>query len=77
MHPGDRAAFWVNHVIKYGGEYMKSPIFELNFFQRNLIDVIAFLIVGAISVLVVIFYAIKCAFSCCKRLCCKAKEKRE
>ena len=77
MHPGDRAAFWVNHVIKHGGTYMKNPALELNFIQRNLIDVISFLLALVIVVLVVIFYLFRCAFWCCKRLCCKSKEKRE
>lgn len=41
--PADRAAFWVEHAMKHGGHYMHSPSYEMNFIQRNLIDVYLFI----------------------------------
>ena len=77
MHPGDRAAFWVNHVIKHGGEYMRNPALELNFVQRNLLDVIAFLVAGTLCVLIVLVLTVRCVFRCLKSICCGSKEKRD
>ena len=51
--PTERAAFWVEHVIKHGGQYLRSPIHELTFVQRYLLDVIAFVaVIGLIFVYV-------------------------
>ncbi|XP_030833819.1 UDP-glucuronosyltransferase 2B33-like [Strongylocentrotus purpuratus] len=77
MHPGDRAAFWINHVIKHGGSYMRSPLIELNFIQRNLLDVIAFFLAVISVILVISCYCMKCTFRCCKRMCFTTKEKHD
>ena len=77
MHPGDRAAFWIDHVIKYGGKYMRNPALDMTVVQRNLIDVYALLLAVGVCILLVLVYSLKCAFRCCKRLCVSRKEKRE
>ncbi|XP_030854984.1 UDP-glucuronosyltransferase 2B18-like [Strongylocentrotus purpuratus] len=33
MTAPDRAAFWIEHVIKHGGSYMRSPVHDLSFVQ--------------------------------------------
>ncbi|XP_072175068.1 UDP-glucuronosyltransferase 2C1-like [Diadema setosum] len=67
MRAPERAAFWIEHVIKFGGDYMRSPANELNFFQYHLIDVIAFLIVVFVAILLVLFFTLRF----CLRLCCR------
>ncbi|XP_071511962.1 UDP-glucuronosyltransferase 2B1-like isoform X2 [Diadema antillarum] len=67
MRAPERAAFWIEHVIKFGGDYMRSPANELNFFQYHLIDVIAFLIAVFVAVLLVLFFTLRF----CLRLCCR------
>ena len=57
----ERAIFWIEHVLKFGGEHLRAHVFELNFIQYYLIDVAVFLIV-----LVVVFYHM---FRCMCRLC--------
>ncbi|KAJ8040420.1 UDP-glucuronosyltransferase 1-2 [Holothuria leucospilota] len=42
--PRDRAAFMVEHVLRYGSDHLRSPVHDLNFLQLNLLDVYAFLI---------------------------------
>ncbi|XP_071496608.1 UDP-glucuronosyltransferase 2C1-like [Diadema antillarum] len=44
MAPADRAAFWINHVIKHGGDYMRSPVNDFSFVQYHLLDVFSFLL---------------------------------
>ncbi|XP_071496610.1 UDP-glucuronosyltransferase 1-2-like [Diadema antillarum] len=39
LRPAERAAFWIEHVIKHGGEHMRSTVNDLNFLQYSLIDV--------------------------------------
>ena len=41
MPPAQRAAFWVEHVIKHGGQYLQSSARGLNRMQHILLDVIA------------------------------------
>ena len=56
---------------------MRSPALELNFVQRNLLDVIAFLLAGTICVLIVLVLTVRCVFRCLKSICCGSKEKRD
>ncbi|XP_030843266.1 UDP-glucuronosyltransferase 2C1 [Strongylocentrotus purpuratus] len=75
MEPVDRAAFWIEHVIKHGGDYMRSPGKDLSFIQYNLIDVFMFLI-GIGALLLFVFYKIvRCCISCCwgKKISHKSK----
>ncbi|XP_054760514.2 UDP-glucuronosyltransferase 2C1-like [Lytechinus pictus] len=77
MHPGDRAAFWVNHVMKHGGDYMRSPLKDLNFIQRNLLDALGLFLV-VISIILVIFYnCVRCSFRRCKRIFFSSKQKND
>ncbi|XP_071501629.1 UDP-glucuronosyltransferase 2C1-like [Diadema antillarum] len=45
MPPAQRAAFWVEHVIKHGGQYLQSTATELSRMQHILLDVIAVMFV--------------------------------
>ncbi|XP_054753024.1 UDP-glucuronosyltransferase 2B23-like [Lytechinus pictus] len=44
MLPSQKAAFWVDHIIKHGGAQYQVPIVNLNFIERNLVDVSIFFI---------------------------------
>ncbi|XP_041470570.1 UDP-glucuronosyltransferase 1A1-like isoform X3 [Lytechinus variegatus] len=77
MHPGDRAAFWVNHVMKHGGDYMRSPLKDLNFIQRNLLDVLGLFLVVASIILVIVYNCVRCSFRRCKRIFFSSKQKND
>ena len=62
MAPAEKAAYWVDHVMKHGAAHYRLPYVEQNFIQRNLIDVTCILS-GA---LVIIICAV--AFICWKLL---------
>ena len=55
MPPGKRAAWWIDHVIKYGGDHLHSEAIHLPLYQFLLVDV--FCAIGSIIVLFV--------FICC------------
>lgn len=77
MRPVEKAAFWIEHVIKHGGEYMRSPIHDLTWYQYYLLDVVAFLLLVLVVVFVFIMYSCKFAFRCCKRVLVGKKAKTD
>ena len=38
--PGQRAVWWIDHVIKYGGKHLRPPVAKLPYYQFLLLDVI-------------------------------------
>ena len=49
---GERAAYWIEHVTKFGGGHLKSAGNDLSLLEYMLVDVAAFLIGCIISVAV-------------------------
>lgn len=61
-HPLDKAAFWIEYVIRHNGaRHMQSPAVHLNFLQYYMIDVVAF-------IFVVIFVVVKIITVTCRQL---------
>jgi hypothetical protein len=52
--PMDEAAFWLEHVMEYGGAYMRSSGHDMPLYQFMLIDVIAFLVAFFITCMALI-----------------------
>ncbi|XP_030836546.1 UDP-glucuronosyltransferase 2B1 isoform X2 [Strongylocentrotus purpuratus] len=75
--PAERAAYWVEHVMKFGGKYMESPAKHLSFIQLSLLDVYAFLIFCLIVVVAVIFLSCRCVFRCCGAMCKGGSKKKK
>ncbi|KAK3107780.1 hypothetical protein FSP39_022083 [Pinctada imbricata] len=70
--PSERAAYWVDHVIKYGGSYMHSISAELPWYIYIGLDVYSFMLsIAVISTLVFVF-SIRVVF---KFVCKKKKVK--
>ncbi|KAK7485149.1 hypothetical protein BaRGS_00023559 [Batillaria attramentaria] len=46
--PAERAAYWLDHVMKYGGSYMRSAGQEIPLYQYLLLDVMA--VIGGVVV---------------------------
>ena len=67
MPPGKRAAWWIDHVIKYGGDHLHSEAIHLPLYQFLLVDVflgLCVIVLLFISICVMCFkvlcYAIRC-----------------
>ena len=43
--PAQRAAWWIEHVIKYGGKHLRPPVASLPYYQFLLLDVIVGILV--------------------------------
>ena len=56
--PLERAVFWIEHVLKFGGDYLRSSRTDLYFWQVYAIDVYVFLLV----IIYLIYRVIKLLF---------------
>ncbi|XP_078616635.1 UDP-glucuronosyltransferase 2A3-like [Branchiostoma floridae x Branchiostoma japonicum] len=71
--PMERAVWWIEHVIKYGGlPHLRARAMELPWYQYYLLDVAAFLLVSCSGVLWAVWRS--CSFICSKS-CLKSGHK--
>src|ERR1043165_4827650 len=49
QRPAERAAFWIEHVIKFGSDHLQSAGKDLNLFQYFLLDILATIALTVIS----------------------------
>ncbi|XP_072163973.1 UDP-glucuronosyltransferase 2B9-like [Diadema setosum] len=72
MKPADTAAFWIEHVIKHGGEHLRPPTLDMPFYQIYMLDIagVAFACIFLISLIV--SRAIK--YCCCSKNRSKPKQ---
>ena len=57
--PAEKAAYWIAHVAKYGGGYLRPRAADLTWIELNLVDVYAFLGAILLGVLGVIYIGCK------------------
>ncbi|XP_071498453.1 UDP-glucuronosyltransferase 2B20-like [Diadema antillarum] len=78
LSPRDRAAHWIEHVIKYGGEYLRSKGPELSLVQYYMIDVLALYLTLFLIMLIFLFLILRCVLSLLLRIVYgKTKQKKE
>ncbi|XP_041470372.1 UDP-glucuronosyltransferase 2C1-like [Lytechinus variegatus] len=77
MTPLETAVHWIEHVLKHGGGYMRSPIHDLTWYQYYLLDVVAVFLLVFITSIVFVMYSCKLAFKGCKRMFIGSKAKTE
>ena len=53
--PSERAAHWIAHVGKYGGEYLRPRAADLTWIELYLVDVYAFLAAILLGVLGILY----------------------
>ncbi|XP_005100238.2 UDP-glucuronosyltransferase 1A5-like [Aplysia californica] len=64
--PVNETAFWLDHVMKYDGAYMRSAGQNMPMYQFLALDVLAFVAVVKVVVVVLVYKTCRC---CCG-LCC-------
>ncbi|XP_071495673.1 UDP-glucuronosyltransferase 2C1-like [Diadema antillarum] len=64
--PLDTAVFWIEHVLKFGGDHLRLRAAEMGFIQLHSLDVIAFLIVVVVAWLYLSYVLLA---ACYRRLC--------
>jgi glucuronosyltransferase len=71
MNARETAAYWVEYVIRHrGAPHLRSPAADLNFLQRNSIDVVALLF----AIIYVVFKLITKAFKYLAAKMCKSSK---
>ncbi|KAL2748506.1 UDP-glucosyltransferase 2-like [Vespula maculifrons] len=50
LKPIDTASFWIEYIVKYGKDALRSPAMDLNWWQVELLDVYAFLLFTSIVI---------------------------
>lgn len=64
MTAGDTSAFWIEHVIKHGGDYLRPSSLDMPFYQLYLIDV--FLLLFAF-IFIVSWLSLRCLKKCFRK----------
>ncbi|XP_072171111.1 UDP-glucuronosyltransferase 2C1-like [Diadema setosum] len=78
LSPRDRAAHWIEHVIKFGGDYLRSTGPELSLVQYYMIDVLALYFIVFLIIVITIFLILRCGFLLLLRLACGwTKQKKD
>ena len=72
-HPLDVATHWVEHVIKHGGEHLRSHALDMPWYQYLMLDVLAVL---SFTLFILLFVVVKILKGLC-RVCYRKKVKRE
>ncbi|XP_025100153.1 2-hydroxyacylsphingosine 1-beta-galactosyltransferase-like [Pomacea canaliculata] len=62
--PVEKAAYWLDHVMKYGGRHLRSSGHEVSFLQFSCWDVYAFLLSCVLLILLIVVYLVYKAFKC-------------
>ena len=73
LAPAKRAAWWIDHVIKYGGQHLHPTVADLPYYQFLLIDVLA----GVLALLMILFFICYIFFKCMCRVLGKTKQKTD
>ena len=66
--PMERAAFWIEHVCRFGGDHLRSAGNDLPMYSYLMLDVLAFFVIACLIVICVLFTLLKFIMSkCCER----------
>ncbi|XP_072163363.1 UDP-glucuronosyltransferase 2B1-like [Diadema setosum] len=71
MKPADTAAFWIEHVIKHGGEHLRPPTLDIPFYQIYMLDIATAAIICIMTISFIVIRAIR--YCCCSKNRLKAK----
>lgn len=67
MTSSAKAAFWIEHVIKHGGQHLRSIGMQLSAYQIYMFDLLAFFVAAFVALLVSIFCLLKLLLKCCSK----------
>ena len=71
MNPRERAVYWIEHVLEFGGKHLRSHALDMPWYQYLMLDIAALCIVVLFVVMTIMFLWVK--FVC--MLFCRTKNK--
>lgn len=69
QEPDKTAAYWIDHVMKYGGSYMRSASQDLPLYQFLMLDIVSFLIFVLIIFVLFVYGVCRYCCSLCHKRC--------
>ena len=72
--PIEEAAYWINHVLMFGGEHLRSYAQDIPLWKYLGLDIIAFFFLLWHIFLYLFISLVKYCLSCCRRITQKQKE---
>ncbi|XP_014776559.2 UDP-glucuronosyltransferase 2A3 [Octopus bimaculoides] len=72
-YPAKKSARHIDHILKYGGEYLKSPCQESRLYEFLMIDVLVPIFAAILFLIYLIYLSVKK----CLSFCCKKKTKTD
>lgn len=66
MHPKERAAFWIEHVIRHGGRHLRSFSMDMPLYQFLMLDVLGLLLLAAFVILFLIRFVLLFVYRKCR-----------
>ncbi|ELU16650.1 hypothetical protein CAPTEDRAFT_49794, partial [Capitella teleta] len=66
LTPVQRSAYWIEHILEYGGDHLKSYALEMPWYEYLMLDILLF-------VLGIALIAVTLLACCLKSLCCGKK----
>ncbi|KAJ8030022.1 UDP-glucuronosyltransferase 2C1 [Holothuria leucospilota] len=75
MTPLERAVYWIEHVMKFGGEHLRPRSADMSIIELYMIDVIVFLIAVFSVGLYIDYLILKKCYSCCCQSSIKKSKK--
>src|SRR6218665_3240196 len=76
QRPAEKAAYWIEHVIKFGSDHLQTSGKDLNFFQYFMLDALALFLVVVILLLVLVKKLVSLAWKKLYELSKNSKVKR-
>ncbi|XP_011671315.2 UDP-glucuronosyltransferase 2C1 [Strongylocentrotus purpuratus] len=62
----EKVVYYIEHILKFGGDHLRSRALELNFIQRESLDVIVFLLFVSITFVIAVKWLICKCFGLCR-----------
>lgn len=63
LSAADTAIYWVEYIIRHGANALRSPAMDLTWWQVELLDVVAFILIAIIAALYIIMTVIQFVFN--------------
>ena len=68
----EMTVFWVNHILRYGGDHLKSPAIDMPMYQILMLDVFLFIF----SIVLLCLFATYFCCRKCYRTCCSTQKRK-
>ena len=73
-HGKQQLAFWVEHVLEFGGDHLRPSSADMPFYSLYMLDILAAVLLLSVLVIGGLLACLKCMCRCAKKITSKVKE---